>query len=118
MNEHYFNKDEFHGEYVIPTISRNDSAFSEQYYWRGRIWAPVNFLVYLAFRNHEELSDAKTDLIEKSYKLLMKEWNENRHVHENYNAITGEGCDVESSNRFYHWGALLGFMRIIEENNY
>lgn len=118
MNEHYFNKDEFHGEYVIPTISRNDSAFSEQYYWRGRIWAPVNFLVYIAFRNHEELSDAKNDMIEKSYKLLMKEWNENRHVHENYNAITGEGCDVESSDRFYHWGALLGFMRIIEGNNY
>ncbi len=118
INEHYFNEDEFHGEYVIPTISRNDSSFSEQYYWRGRIWAPINFLVYLAFRNHEGLDKAECDLIEKSYKLLMKEWNEHRHVHENYNAITGEGCDVESSDRFYHWGALLGFMKICEEINY
>lgn len=118
ISEHYFNENEFCGEFVIPTISKNDRSFPEQYYWRGRIWAPVNFLVYLAFKNHEELSKAKCDLIEKSYKLLMKEWAENKHVHENYNAITGEGCDVESSDRFYHWGALLGFMKIMEENKY
>lgn len=118
MSEHYFNENEFFGEFVIPTISRNDVAFSEQFYWRGRIWAPINFLVYLALDNHKELSDAKNDLIERSYKLLMKEWTENKHVHENYNAVTGEGCDVESSDRFYHWGALLGFMKIIDENKY
>ena len=112
---HYFNENEFYGEYVMPTISRNDAAFHEQLYWRGRIWAPVNFLVYEAMKGREELSHARKDLIEKSYSLLMKEWTEHRHVHENYNAETGEGCDVESSDRFYHWGALLGLIGIIEE---
>ncbi len=114
-DEHYFNENEFYGEYVIPTIARNDEAFREQFYWRGRIWAPVNFLVYAAMKGRNELSHARKDLIDKSYSLLMKEWTEQRHVHENYNAVTGEGCDVESSDRFYHWGALLGLIGIIEE---
>lgn len=89
-------------------------TFSEQLYWRGRIWAPINFLVYEAMKDRDELEYARKNLIEKSYSLLMKEWKTYHHVHENYNAITGEGCDVESSDRFYHWGALLGLMEIIE----
>ena len=113
-DEHYFNKNEFYGEYVMPTISRNDAAFGDQLYWRGRIWAPVNYLVYKAMQGREELSSARKDLAERSYALLMKEWNAHRHVHENYNAVTGEGCDVESSDRFYHWGALLGLIGLIE----
>ena len=111
-DEHYFNENEFYGEYVIPTIARCDEAFKDQFYWRGRIWAPINFLVYEAIKDRTEISDVKTDLVEKSRALLMKEWEEHRHVHENYNALTGEGCDVESSDRFYHWGALLGLMGI------
>ena len=47
-------------------------------------------------------------------KLMLKEWNENRHIHENYNADTGEGCDVPNSDKFYHWGALLGMIGMLE----
>ena len=53
------------------------------------------------------LREACRDLAQKSVKIFEPEWKKNRHVHENYNAITGEGCDVSSSDRFYHWGALL-----------
>ena len=44
----------------------------------------------------------------------MKEWTEHRHVHENYNAITGEGCDAGNSDKFYHWGALLCVIAMAE----
>ena len=44
-----------------------------------------------------------------------KEWTEKRHVHENYNAMTGTGDDVQSSDRFYHWGALLGYVEWMEQ---
>lgn len=104
--EHYFNPDEFYGEWMIPSIARNDKAFFDQEYWRGRIWAPLNFLVYLALGN-TNLDDVKKDLAQKSAKLFMKEWTEHAHVHENYSAITGEGCDSGNSDKFYHWGALL-----------
>lgn len=103
---HYFNPDEFYGEWMLPSIARNDPAFPDQNYWRGRVWAPLNFLVYLALIR-TELDDVRHDLAEKSARLFMKEWTEHRHVHENYSAITGEGCDSGNSDKFYHWGALL-----------
>ncbi|MBQ9768365.1 MAG: hypothetical protein IJW37_09715 [Lachnospiraceae bacterium] len=112
-DEHYYNPEEFYGEWMLPSIARNDPAYPDQEYWRGRVWAPLNFLVYLALRK-TELADARHDLAEKSKKLFLKEWNEHRHVHENYNSITGEGCDSDNSDKFYHWGALLCVIGLME----
>lgn len=53
---HYWNPEEFYGEWMLPAIARNDPAFPEQDYWRGRVWAPLNFLVYLAFCQHADLA--------------------------------------------------------------
>ena len=103
---HYFNPEEFYGEWMLPSIAHNDPAYPDQNYWRGRVWAPLNFLVYLALAR-TELSDVRHDLAQKSATLFMKEWTEHRHVHENYSSITGEGCDAGNSDKFYHWGALL-----------
>lgn len=113
MQEHFYNAEEFWGQWIMPSISRDDSAYPEQDYWRGRIWAPMNFLVYLGLR-HYDLPKARADLTEKSRQLLLKEWLEQGHVHENYSADTGEGCDKRNSDRFYHWGALLGIIAFIE----
>lgn len=52
---------------------------------------------------------------DKSYSLFSKEWMEKGHVHENYNAISGTGDDVANSDRFYHWGALLGYIEYMEQ---
>ena len=113
VEEHLLNPDEFWGEWVLPSSPRNDPAFPEQNYWRGRIWAPLNFLVYLGLQ-HYDFPQVREELSEKSVNLLLKEWHEHRHVHENYNAVTGEGCDVGNSDRFYHWGALLGVIGLME----
>ena len=53
LEEHLLNEKEFWGEYVLPSIARNDRAYPEQTYWRGRIWAPMNFLVYMAITEYE-----------------------------------------------------------------
>jgi putative isomerase len=114
IEKHLRNPDEFWGEWVIPSIARNDPAFKDQNYWRGRIWGPMNFLVYLGLQNYDD-SVVRKDFAQKSYDLFLKEWKENGHVHENYNAITGTGDDVNSSDRFYHWGALLGYVEYLEQ---
>ena len=106
LQEHYYNPEEFYGDWMLPSIARNDPAYTDQEYWRGRVWAPLNFLVYLAFEQHG-LKEACRDLAQKSAAVFLPEWQERRHVHENYNSITGEGCDVHSSDKFYHWGVLL-----------
>ena len=114
MNEHFYNPEEFWGDFIMPSIARNDAAFKDNIYWRGRIWAPMNFLVYLGIRNYE-LPGAQRDMVEKSKNLLLKSWINENHVYENYSSVTGQGNDAGMSDAFYHWGALLGYIGIIDE---
>lgn len=114
MERHLLNPAEFWGEWIIPSIARNDPAFHDQNYWRGRIWGPMNYLVYLGLRNYD-LPAVQQQFAQRSYNLFLKEWREKGHVHENYNAILGVGDDVSNSDRFYHWGALLGYIQYLQQ---
>ncbi|MDR2477341.1 MAG: hypothetical protein LBD18_06120 [Treponema sp.] len=122
INEHFFNPAEFYGDWIIPAISRNDSAYHDNNYWRGRIWPPHNYLLYIALRTAEKrygtstpaITKARKKLAEKSLALLMKEWNTHGHVHENYNADSGEGCDVPNSDKFLTWGGLLALIALTD----
>ena len=116
IREHLLNPKEFWGQWVIPSIERDDPAFADQNYWRGRIWGPMNYLVYLGLRNYHDPAVRK-QFAQKSLELFLREWQQNGHVHENYNALTGSGDDVRSSDRFYHWGALLGLIEYLEETD-
>lgn len=113
VKEHFYHPEEFWGDYILPSIARNDPAYPEQNYWRGRIWAPMNFLAYLALKNAGQ-SEAAKDLADRSEKLILKEWLEKGHVHENYCANTGEGCNSPYSDAFYHWGGLLSYIALLE----
>lgn len=117
IDEHFFNPSEFWGEWMLPSVARNDPAYAEQNYWRGRIWAPMNFLVYLGLCKYN-LPKARLALVEKSEALLLKEWREKGHVHENYCAHTGAGCGVVNSDAFYHWGGLLGLIGILDRGRW
>jgi len=114
INEHFYNPKEFWGDYIMPSIAFNDPDYTSDDYWRGRIWAPMNFLVYLGFRNYK-LNNAQQDLVKKSKEILLEQWLKNGYVCENYNSQTGECDDVNGCEVFYHWGGLLGFISLIEE---
>jgi glycogen debranching enzyme len=118
VDEHLLNRSEFWGEWVIPAIARDDATFKDQDYWHGRIWGPMNYLVYLGLCNYdgEQIAKAREELAQKSFALFSREWAEKGHVHENYNAVTGNGDDATNSDKFYHWGALLGYMEYLEDN--
>ncbi len=113
IEEHFYDPREFWGDWILPSIARSDPAYADQDYWRGRIWAPMNLLVYLGMRNYD-LAGARADLAGRSAQLLLMEWRESGHVHENYNADTGRGCDGANSDPFYHWGGLLSLISLIE----
>ncbi len=115
VTEHLLSEREFWGEWVLPSVPRNDPAYAEQDYWRGRIWGPMNFLVYLGLRNYPELADARSALADKSARLMLKGWRQSGHIHENYSAVTGLGCGTGSSDAFYHWGGLLGLPAMMED---
>lgn len=118
--EHFSNPQEFGGEWILPSIARNDPAYPEQSYWRGRIWGPMNFLVYLGLRRYDavpEVRAARRELVAKSQALLLKNWRAHGHVLENYNADTGDNTVAPGKmggDSFYYWGGLLGTIALME----
>ncbi len=113
VKEHLLNEEEFWGQFVIPSIARNDPAFPDNDYWRGRIWGPMNFLVAEGIKRYG-FHDVAYQFAQKSQALFQQEWQEKNHIHENYNAVTGEGCDVKNADPVYHWGGLLGYLAVSE----
>ena len=115
IKNHLLSESEFWGEYPLPSISKNDPSFYEQHYWRGRIWAPLNAIVYIALKDARAYAEAKL-LAEKSERILLNCWQKDRRVYENYSAIDGSGDSARQSDAFYHWGALLGYIAIDAES--
>jgi neutral trehalase len=113
VEEHMLNEDEFWGDHVLPAISRNDPAFGDQEYWRGRIWGPMNWLAYEGLR-HYGLEQVAREMGEKNLRTFLAEWEGESHVHENYNGATGEGDDAKYSEPVYFWGGLLALIGLIE----
>jgi putative isomerase len=119
IDNHFFNTETFYGPYIMPSISRNDPEFEKQRYWKGAIWAPMNFLVYMGLINYPEAAAARKDLAQKSLDMFMKNYDELGLISENYSAITGRGDDPRlESHPFYNWGALLALIGIIENEKY
>ena len=69
--KHFYNPEEFWGEWIMPSISRDDPPMGIRVIGAGRIWAPMNLLVYLALRNYE-LPQAQSDVAEKSVQSSVK----------------------------------------------
>lgn len=119
VKEHLLNPETFAGKWMLPSVPQNDPAFTEQSYWRGRIWAPLHALVYIGLRNYH-LAEARQRLTQNANELLLKNWRESRSVYENYHAINGDGTPCARNcfgggDRFYHWGGLLGHIYLWEK---
>jgi glycogen debranching enzyme len=114
VDQHLMNPLEFGGKFVLPSISRNDPAFSTQHYWKGSVWPPLNFMVYLGLRNYP-LPRARQELADKSMAMFLGEWRRKGFISENYSALDGTGDDPHlTSTPFYSWGVLMGLMEFIE----
>ncbi|WFS03076.1 MGH1-like glycoside hydrolase domain-containing protein [Rhizobium tumorigenes] len=103
----------FGGNYVLPNATRDDPAFADNVYWRGRIWPNVNYMVWLGLRRYGFAAEAGK-LARQSYELFMKSWSKDRIASENYNAVTGEAMDQGDTDPFYIWAALLPLMAVGE----
>jgi glycogen debranching enzyme len=99
----------FAGEWILPTISRDDPEYPKQDYWKGKAWAPVNWLVYQGLKIYEWDREA-AQLAESSAKMFLKPWRERGECHENFLSTTGEG----TGDPHYTWGALMVLIAIEE----
>jgi glycogen debranching enzyme len=101
----------FAGEWIMPTISRDDPLFPQQDYWRGKVWPPHNWLLYQGLKLYEWDHEARL-LAESSAKMFLRAWRDKGECHENFSAITGEGTG--QSDPHYTWGALMALLAIEE----
>ncbi len=114
VGEHLRNPEEFWGEWILPSTTRDDPSFPRQRYWKGAIWPPLNFLTYLGLRRAGDY-DTAAELSRKSLDMFLSEWRRQGYVSENYSSITGTGDDERlSSDPFHSWGALFGIMAFLE----
>jgi len=102
----------FGGALMLPSVPRDDPAFKDQDYWRGRIWGPMNYLVWLGLGRYDSATanGARQVLGQRSLDLFLNEWRAKGHVHENYSATGADSDSSKSTDWFYHWGALLGLI--------
>ena len=99
----------FWGQFVVPTISRDDPAFGNQQYWRGTIWPPTNYLIYQGLRRYR-FDEAAGTLAARSVALFLDSWRTYRLCRENYDSRTGEG----GGHRYQSWGPLFALLGIEE----
>jgi hypothetical protein len=117
IKEHFYNPDEFYSNYMLPSCAFNDKSYDNNY-WRGAVWGPMNFLVYLGLRDYDK--KAASELSDKSYDMFIKSWERYGTVFENINSQKGvdKRKDQLNSDPFYHWGALMGVMKFMDKGIY
>ena len=74
--------------YALPSTPNDDLAYRDNSYWRGRVWGPLNYLVYMGlshpkYASEPEIAAARRQLAVQSRQALMVEWLPKHHVHEN-----------------------------------
>ncbi|MEW5901237.1 MAG: trehalase family glycosidase, partial [Acidobacteriota bacterium] len=94
MIRRLLNPKEFWGEYVLPTISRDDPAFNDpqnpsREYWRGTIWPPTNYLVYQGLKAYG-FDAVAHEFAQKSSTLFLRSWKNFQLCPENFHPLTGE----------------------------
>lgn len=109
MIRHLLNPKEFWGDYIIPTISRDDPAFKDQQYWRGTIWPPTNYLIYQGLKAYR-FDAIASEFAQKSSSLFLRSWKNFQLCPENFDSRTGE----PGGQRYQSWGPLFALTALEE----
>ncbi len=110
VNKHLLNPKEFLGDWMIPSVARDDPGFEkEQQAWRGGIWPATNYLVYQGLKACG-FDVVASEIAKKSSALFLKSWENFQLCPENFNSRTGaaEGA------RYQAWGSLLALVALEE----
>jgi putative isomerase len=102
----------FGGFWRLPSVTRDDPAYHDNVYWRGRIWPPLNLLTYLGLRRPTRRAAAER-LASDSYRLFEQAWRKGQ-CPENFNAESGLADDQPDTDLFYGWGGLMPLIATLE----
>jgi glycogen debranching enzyme len=97
---HLTNPDEFWGEYVIPSVARNDPHYDPENMWRGPVWVNINHIFIEALHQVGEHDRAQA-MLESTLNLIMSQ----PGIYEYYNAETGKPSAVAAD--AFGWTAAV-----------
>ena len=110
MIRHLLNDEMFWGDYVIPTISRDDPAFrGDLQTWRGTIWPSINYLVYQGLKANK-FDTIASEFAGKSTALFLRSWDNFQLSPENFDSRTGEA----GGRRHQSWSPLFSLIGVEE----
>ena len=111
MLKHLLDPKQFWGDYVIPSISRDDPAFKpeSQQSWRGLIWPAANYLVYQGLKA-SGFDAVASELARKSAEMFLRSWTSFGLSPENFDSLTGE-----AGGQRYQSGGPLAALIAVEE---
>jgi putative isomerase len=92
----------FWGEWPVPTLPYDDPEYFKQTYWKGHVWGPVNYLIWVGLRRYGT-PQQQAVFARRSVELFMRNWTSRGTCNENYFSTNGMGDD----HPHYTWGALL-----------
>jgi glycogen debranching enzyme len=98
--EHLTNPEEFWGDFVIPTVARNDPKYDPCCMWRGPVWANINYFFIEALEQVHEF-DLARELRRKTLDLIMQ----HNTIYEYYNSESGEAPGTAAD--IFGWTAAV-----------
>lgn len=103
----------------LPSISADDPAFPKLGYWRGFVWGPMAMLTYWGLDEYAhvaEVKQSKEALCKQMNSLMLSQWHRHGHICENYSPH--KDASECTGQPFYHWGALTGFISLLDSGYY
>jgi putative isomerase len=101
----------FGGFWRLPSVTRDDPAYHDNVYWRGRSGL-LNLLTYLGLRRADQ-SAAAERLASDSFRLF-EQGLEQGQCPENFNAESGLADDQPDTDLFYGWGGLMPLIATLD----
>lgn len=98
--DHLKDPSEFWGDYVLPTVAKNDPAYNPEKMWRGPVWANINYFFVDALQKIGEFELAR-EVRDKTLKLIANQ----PGIREYYNPETGEPPAAASA--IFGWTAAI-----------
>lgn len=109
LRKRLLNENEFWGDYIVPTVSRDSPEYADQDNWRGKIWPPTNYLIYQGLKAYG-FDAVASEYAKKSTELFVRSWENFQICPENFDSRTG----VAGTNRYRNWGPLLALTALEE----
>ncbi|MGZ4149324.1 MAG: MGH1-like glycoside hydrolase domain-containing protein [Actinomycetota bacterium] len=103
----------FGGPFPVAGTPHEDPASLDNEYWRGRVWPPLNYVVYRGLRRYGFDEDAAW-VAAAGDAMFLRSWRDGRRSYENFNQRTGEGGDSPDAEPFYTWGTLLPMLAEVD----